>query len=415
MIRHIIKMIWNRKKSMSLLLIEIFLSFIVAFFVCDMLITSIYNYSRPLGFEYKNVWDVRFEATKGEPFGNLGAENAAKYRLLLNEIKTFPEVKQADFVIGNIPYSNSRFGTSYEYQGKIITSGVSYVGDDYFEAMRMTLVEGRWFNSEDNAAVNDPIVVDETFSKNLFGDNTAIGEIIQEPTDNEKADFKQYDTVDLDKEPKKYRIVGVVKTFRPRGELNEPEGEIFRRQQWDDSSIVPYAAMVRVRDGISGSFELQLQRRLASLAPDINFRITPLSEARDFTLRDMAIAIVTPMIIAVFLLFNVVLGLFGIFWQSVSRRRGEIGLRRALGADSRLIPLQIWGETIAMGTLAILAGLPIVVNLAVLGVSKPIGSGIFFLSFICASGLIYFILTICAIYPSLLASRVQPAEALHNE
>jgi putative ABC transport system permease protein len=404
MIRHIIKLIWNRKKSMSLLLIEIFLSFIVAFFVCDMLITSIYNYSRPLGFEYKNVWDVRFEATKGKVFGKLGAENAAKYRLLLNEIKAFPEVKQADFVIGNIPYSNSRFGTSYDYQSKIITSGVSYVGDDYFEAMRMTLVEGRWFGPEDNAAVDKPIVIDETLKENIIGDNSAIGKIIQDPTEEDK-----------NKIGEKYNIIGIVSTFRPRGELNEPEGESFQRQQWDDSSIVPYAAMVQVRDGLSGSFELQLQRRLASLAPDINFRITPLSEARDTTLRDMAIAIVTPLIIAVFLLFNVVLGLFGVFWQSINRRRGEIGLRRALGADSRLIPLQIWGETIAMGTLAILAGLPIVVNLAVLGVSKPVGSGIFFLSFICASGLIYFILTICAIYPSLLASRVQPAEALHNE
>jgi len=389
---------------MSLLLIEIFLLFIIAFFVCYLLISGIYNYSRPLGYEYKNVWDVRFEATIDDPFGKMGAENVAKYRLLLNEIRAFPEVKQADFVTGNIPYGNSRFNTSYEYNGRRMFSGVSYVGDDYFETMQMTLVEGRWFGPEDNAAVDKPIVIDETLKKNFFGDNSAIGQIIQDPTEEDK-----------NKMGEKYNIIGVVSTFRPRGELNEPERESFQREQWNDSSTVPYAAMVQVRDGLSGSFELQLQRRLSSLAPDINFRITPLTESRSFKLRDMAIAILTPMIIAVFLLFNVVLGLFGIFWQSISRRRGEIGLRRALGADSRLIPLQIWGETIAMGTLAILAGIPIIVNLAVLGVSKPIGSGIFFLSFICACGLIYFILTICAIYPSLLASRVQPAEALHNE
>ncbi|MCX6827848.1 MAG: ABC transporter permease [candidate division Zixibacteria bacterium] len=404
MIRHIIKLIWNRKKSMSLLLIEIFLSFIVAFVVCDILISGMLNYFRPVGFDYKNLWDVRLEATKGESLGKMGAEDAAKYRLLISEIKSFPEVKEADFIIGNIPYGNMRFNNSFDYNGTSIYSGVSYVGDDYFKTMQMTLVEGRWFGPEDNAAVNEPIVIDETLKKRIFGDNRAIGEDIQDLTDSEQ-----------NQNGKKYNIIGVISTFRPRGELNEPEGELFMRQLWDDSSSIPYAAMVRVNEGTSVSFELQLQRRLSSLAPDINFRITPLSEARDFRLRDMAIAILTPMIIAVFLLFNVVLGLFGIFWQSISRRRGEIGLRRAMGADSRLIPFQIWGETIALGTLAILAGIPIVVNLAVLGVSKPIGSGIFFLSLVSAGGLIYLILTVCAIYPSLLAARIQPAEALHNE
>jgi putative ABC transport system permease protein len=404
MIRHIIRLIWNRKKSMSLLLIEIFLSFIVAFVVCDMLISSIFNYSRPLGYDYKNLWDVRFDATQGDPFGTLGTENSAKYRMLLNEIRAFPEVKSAGFIIGNVPYSNSFVSGSYDYNGNSANSNISYVGDDYFETMQMTLVEGRWFGPEDDGAAVKPIVIDETLRENFFGNSSAIGKIIQEPHLQEGN--KTWD---------KFNVVGVVGTFRPRGELSELECQSFQRQIWDDSSFYPFGAVVRVREGTSGSFELQLQRRLASLAPDINFRITPLSEARDLKLRDMAISIITPMIIAIFLLFNVVLGLFGIFWQSISRRRGEIGLRRALGADSRKIPFQIWGETAALGTLAILAGIPIVINLAVLGVSKPLGSGIFFLSFVCASGMIYFILSICAIYPSLLASRIQPAEALHNE
>lgn len=404
MIRHIIKLIWNRKKSMALLLIEIFLSFIVAFFVCDQLISSISNYMSPLGFSHENIWDVRFEATRGEPFGKLGAENSAKYRLLLNEIEMSPEVRDAAFVIGNIPYGNMRFNNSFEYNGKFSYTGVNYVGDDYFETMQMRLVEGRWFGPEDDGAVDQPIVIDEKYKEMLFGDNNAIGEKIQDPTEGEQNQRRL-----------KYNIVGVVATFRPRGELNEPEGELFVRQTWDDSAFIPMAAMVRVKEGTSVSFELELHRRLSSLAPEINFRIVPMSESRHDKLLEMGIAVLTPLIVAAFLLFNVALGLFGIFWQSTNRRRGEIGLRRALGADSRKIPFQIWGETIALGTLAILAGLPIVVNLAVLGASKPIGSGIFFLSLVSAGGLIYLILTICAIYPSVLAARVQPAEALHNE
>lgn len=404
MIPHIIKLVWNRKKSMALLLIEIFLSFIVAFVVCDLLISSAFNYLSPLGFSHENLWDVRFEATRGEPFGKLGTEDALKYRLLLNEIKALPEVISAAFVIGNIPYGNMRFNNTFDYNGKSVYSGVSNVGDDYFGTMQMRLVEGRWFGPQDDAAVDIPIVIDEKYREMIFGDNNAIGEILQQATDEEQ-----------NREGRKYNIVGVVSTFRPRGELNEPEGELFIRQTWGDSSFTPLAAMVRVKEGTSVSFELELQRRLSSMAPDINFRIVPMSESRHNKLLEMGIAVFTPLIVAAFLLFNVALGLFGIFWQSVSRRRGEIGLRRALGADSRKIPFQVWGETIALGTLSILAGFPIVVNLAVLGASKPIGSSTFFLSLVSAGGLIYLILTICAIYPSMLAARVQPAEALHNE
>jgi putative ABC transport system permease protein len=404
MISHIIKLIWNRKKSMALLLIEIFLSFIVAFVVCDLLVSGISNYTKPLGFEYANIWDVRFLSTTGMPFGKLGKENSSKYRMLLNEIKSLPEVDDAAYIIGNFPYGNLSIRGSYEYNGNSIDCGTSYVGDDFSKTMQMTMLEGRWFGPEDDGAVIKPIVINDDLKRAFFGDNSAIGKIIQDPTEK-----------DQDKMGTKYNIIGVVTAYRPTGELSQPECESFQRQQWDDSSYTPLGAMVRIRNGVSGSFELQLQRHLSSLAPDINFRITPLAESRSLKLRDGALVILTPLIIAAFLLFNVILGLFGIFWQSISRRRGEIGLRRALGANSRLIPLQIWGESLAMGTLAILAGIPIIVNLAILGVSKPVGSGIFFLSFICASGIIYLILTICAIYPSLLAVKVQPAEALHNE
>ncbi len=404
MIRHIAKLVWNRKRSMSLLLVEIFLSFIVAFLVCDNMISGLFNYFSPLGYNYENLWDIRLESTTDRPFGKLSAEKAVQYGMLMNEIRSFAEVKEAEYIIGNIPYANLRVNNSLEYEGKTVFSGVSYVGDNYLKTMEMTLVEGRWFGPEDDGAAYEPLVIDETFKINLFGDGEALGKKIEDPTDEE-----------LEKSGAKYNIIGVVQTVRPRGELNDPEGEVFLRQKWDDSSHIPLAAMVRVGKGTSVSFEVQLQRRLAALAPDINFRIVPLAEARDAKLTEMGLVIILPIIVAVFLLFNVALGLFGIFWQAISRRRGEIGLRRALGADSRVIPLQIWGETVALGTMAILAGIPVVVNLAVLGVSKPIGSSIFFLALVCAGGMIYLILSICAVYPSFLAAQIQPAEALHSE
>jgi len=404
MIRHIIKLVWNRKKSVSLLLVEIFLSFIVAFVVGDILITAAINYAGPIGYDYENLYDVRIGVPGGKPFGKLGAENSAKYLLLLSEMKSFPGVREVSYVSGNIPYGRMRISSVFDYNGKAIDGGYNYVDDEFLAAMGMSLIEGRWFGPEDNAAIDKPIIIDEVLRTRIFGEGRAVGESLLDKIEDDQGERTE-----------KYNIIGVVSTFRPEGELGDTEGEFFLRQLWDDSSYIPLAAMVRVHEGTSVSFELNLQRRLSALAPGFDFRILPLSEAREAKLQEEGVAILTPLVIAVFLLFNVALGLFGIFWQSISRRRGEIGLRRALGANSRTLPLQIWGETVALGTLAILAGIPVAVNLAVLGISKPIGTPVFFLSLVCAGGLIYLILTVCALYPSSLATRIQPAEALHDE
>lgn len=404
MIKHIFKLVWNRKKSISLLLIEIFLSFVVAFVAYDMLISGILDFYTPLGFDYHNILEVRISSPEGIPFGKMATEQSAKYRMLYDEIKSLPQVRQASLLLGNIPYGNMRVNTTLESDGKTFFAGINYIGEEYRETMDMSLLDGRWFNDDDLGSLDLPIVIDEELKKTMFGERSAVGEKIQDPTNKKQLQLGT-----------KYNVIGVVRTFRTGGELQKGRGEVFLRQTWGDSSYTPYAAMIKTKEGTNVSFELDLQRRLESLAPDFNFRISPLSEIRENHLRDAAFGVIIPLVVAIFLLLNVMLGLFGIFWQSISRRKGEIGLRRAVGGNSGSIQFQILGESLAIGSLAILAGIPIIVNFAVLGISKPIGSLPFFLAFACAGISIYIILTICAIYPSYRAAHVRPAEALHNE
>ena len=54
MIRHLFKMIWNRKKSNFLLISEIFFSFLVLFAVLSLLVYYLNNYAKPLGFTPDN-------------------------------------------------------------------------------------------------------------------------------------------------------------------------------------------------------------------------------------------------------------------------------------------------------------------------------------------------------------------------
>ena len=59
MIRHLLKLVWNRKRSNALIILEICASFLVVFVVATLGLFFLDNYRRPLGFEWKNVWNVR--------------------------------------------------------------------------------------------------------------------------------------------------------------------------------------------------------------------------------------------------------------------------------------------------------------------------------------------------------------------
>ena len=58
-----------------------------------------------------------------------------------------------------------------------------------------------------------------------------------------------------------------------------------------------------------------------------------LSEKRTSINYFTLVPMIVLLIVACFLVINVALGLFGVMWYNINQRRGEIGLRRAIGAE----------------------------------------------------------------------------------
>ncbi len=129
-------------------------------------------------------------------------------------------------------------------------------------------------------------------------------------------------------------------------------------------------------------------------------------------------SVVIPLILAVvcgFLIINVALGLFGMVWYSINRRRSEIGLRRAVGGSSTNIHGQILGEVLVLATFGIIIGSFFALQFPLLNIIGFIGSKIYYLAYISSVVMIYLIAVICAFYPGQLAAKIQPAIALHDE
>lgn len=155
--------------------------------------------------------------------------------------------------------------------------------------------------------------------------------------------------------------------------------------------------------------------RLRSVMKDRTIQIEPLDRARKSHMRLVLAPMAAASLVAVFLIIMVGLGMVGVLWQNVSRRTKEIGLRRALGGTAGDVHRQVLGELLVIATAGLLLGMAVVVQLPLLEIVDWMSPGVFTVGLI-VSLLVMYGLTIAAgLYPSWLATKVQPAGALHYE
>jgi putative ABC transport system permease protein len=156
--------------------------------------------------------------------------------------------------------------------------------------------------------------------------------------------------------------------------------------------------------------------RLAhDVAPDWDFELTALEDARKDILQETWLPLLISGVVAGFLVIMVGLGLVGVLWQTVTRRTRELGLRRALGATAMAVRWQVLGELLALTTLAVVVGALIFVQLPLLHLFSQVGFHIYLMALAIGMLVIYPFVVLCGLYPSWLATRVHPVQALQHE
>jgi len=396
MIRHLFRLVWNRRKRHFLLMTEVFFSFIVLFYVGTQVISKGMRYLGSLGFDHENEWVLQtgyYSAGLGVP----EEETRARLAQIEIELQSHPEIENFSWAFGCLPYLGSVWMTKFGEEGKEITTDVAYGDDRFAKTMNLNVIEGRWFSPEDDVSSIKPIVINASFKRQYIGDGPAIGTV-------------------LGGDDKEYKVVGVIDRFRYIGDFADDRAMFFRRLQVQDTADqIPEQAIVRVKPGTDARFEESLLKRLSSIAPGWSLRVETLSAKRTSYIKDMLLGLLTLGTVAGFLVFNVALGLFGVLWYSINRRKSEFGLRRALGSGKALISWHVLGEALALATLAIIVGLIVAVQMPILGLDPAVSMDDYVISMVTAAVAVYLLVFLCALYPSRLAMRIQPAQALHDE
>jgi len=393
MIKHLLKLCWNRKRSHLLIVLEVLVCFLVLFGVATVGMYYVDNYRRPLGFIYNDVWSVT--VSLGTQASGDAAE-VAKYSLqFMSALEGLAPVEKVG-LISFSPWSTGDWTSEVEYRGKRFEVPQNRGSDNLESLLGLKVVAGRWFCKEDDGVDWRPAVINESLQYKLFGEEDALGKVISGPDERPET-----------------RVVGVISDFRKNGEFSGDRDYVFKRLTPDDGN--PFELLVKVRPGTPASFEEALAERLYSVRPDWGFEIDPLDQERESSNRLRLAPLIAAGIVEAFLLLMVGLGLIGVVWQNVSQRTSELGLRRALGASAGRIYWQISGEMVVTTSLGLAVGVLLVVQLPLLDVLPFVSPRVYFYGLIFAVLLVYLLTLLCCVYPSRLATRIMPAEALHWE
>ena len=268
----------------------------------------------------------------------------------------------------------------------------------YFEAMGMSMVEGRSFTADDHTLRLGSIVISKSLKDQYWPNSSALGKrmvVAGAPG----------------------RVVGVVEDIHDTS-LQEPPEQFVYRALLDSVGGGVRAMAVAVR---TESPPLALAESMRTLIREMDPDL-PVTEIRSIetvvadSMSQTSFTMSLLLLAAGIALFLGAIGIYGVISYVVSHRTGEIGVRQALGADAGRIRGAVLGEGMRLAGIGVVIGL-----LLAAGMGRVIASLLYGVSpydaLTLTGGLVVFLIVaaLASTIPAIRASRIPPAIALRGE
>jgi predicted permease len=275
------------------------------------------------------------------------------------------------------------------------------VSDGYFTTLNTRLLMGRDFTSKDIPSARTVAIVNDIFARKFFKTSSPLGRTLR---------IKMGDSVS---DP--MTVIGVVENAKYRSLREAPSPTVYLamsqstdrsssmttelRSPSDPTLLVPAvtAAVARIHPGILLDFRRLKQQVASSIRRErVMARLSTLFGG-------VALALA-------------MLGLYGVMAYSVTRRRNEIGVRLALGADRARVVRMVLGDVVRVVILGCIVGAA-----AAAASGKLVATFLYGMEpveplVLWAAALLLLLVALAAgMIPALGASRVDPVSALREE
>lgn len=262
------------------------------------------------------------------------ATQQATFAQMMERVRAVPGVESATetFIV---PLSGSGWNQNVVIDGQVRDGNVNFnrVGPDYFRVTGTQLIAGRPFGPEDHAGSAPAAIVNEAFARRYFAGANPIGRAF-------RIEGGRTGTT-----PPLHQIVGLMRDtkYGDLREENEPLG--FFPVAQETESFGPFFALIVRSEMPLASLTPTMTRVIREVVPNATMDYDAVrTYVRDSLVTERLMASLAGFFGLLAMLIATI-GLYGVMSYTVSRRRIEIGIRMALGADPRTVVRMVLRES----------------------------------------------------------------------
>jgi putative ABC transport system permease protein len=333
-------------------------------------------------------------------------QQAVFFQQLLERLRAVPGVRAAGAVYP-MPLSGMEENVGFDLEGQPPpahgeqrTAGPRGVSPGYFKAQGIQLLEGRVFTESDGGDTPPVVVINEAMARRCWPNQVLIGRRISFDSRNGQPVWRQ--------------IVGVVKSVRHMALDEEPRPEIYI-----PFTQYPLAFMTLVArtDGAPLSFVAAVRSQVQAVDKDQPIsNIRTMEERLAGTVSQRRFNLILLAIFAGLALSLAAIGIYGVMSYLVTERTHEIGVRMALGAQTRDVLRLVIRQGMTLALTGVVIGL-----ITALGLTRLINNLLFGVSTtdpvtFSVIPLLMALMALLACYlPARRATKVDPLVALKYE
>jgi putative ABC transport system permease protein len=331
-------------------------------------------------------------------------KRAAFAEQLVERVKALPGVQAAAATLPLLGGWQSSFNVEGKPEpppGQRPSADIARVTPDYFKAMGVRVLQGRVFEERDRTDAPPVCMVDETFAKTHWPDESALGKRVKfGPLDDKTSPWLE--------------VVGVVAHVKNYGVDESSRAELY--MPYLQNSVGSLTLVVRTGAdpaALSASVR-QAVKTVDADVPVFSVRTLEALVADRTAQRRLAVLLIS--VFAGVALLLAAVGIYGVMSYAVAQRTQEFGIRMALGAEREHILKMVLRHGTTMSVLGVAIGL-----LAAFGLARLITTLLFQTSAadpptfsVVPLGLMLVALIACYL-PARRATRVDPMVALRNE
>ena len=232
--------------------------------------------------------------------------------------------------------------------------------DGYFEAMRIPLVRGRYFDSRDTSTAPPVVIVDERLAQRFWPRRDAIGRRLSRPGNPTGV----LDLLARGADTRYVTVVGIVANVQLTGltPKDPPVGAYYLpyAQQPARSVVLAVRSAQDPETLVSA-----LRSTLASIDRELPlFDLRTMEQRLDRSLVQRRMPMVIALAFGLVALFLAAIGVYGVLACQVTERRREIGIRMALGGSAADVFRLVMRDGARITVLGILVGLAGTIGMA---------------------------------------------------